>query len=305
MDGILIIDKPAGVTSHDVVAVIRRLTGERRVGHAGTLDPAATGVLPILIGRATKVSDYVMSGDKCYTGTIVFGSETDTLDGAGRVIREVDASGLTKTDVKRAAAALTGEYEQVPPIYSAIKRDGQPLYKAARRDSSTPAPPARCVLIKRFSIKAFRPGRIAETDFEVLCSKGTYMRSLARDIGQNVAVGAHLGSLRRLISGPFKIEEAVKLADLEHAGDALSVARCLRPLAEAMNGFPSVTVKDTAEFSIVNGHDLTDDMIDVGTGNTRASGPLTVLDHSGRVLAIYQTTNGVARPKSVVLEGRL
>jgi tRNA pseudouridine55 synthase len=217
MDGVLIVDKPAGLTSHDVVNVIRRITGVKRVGHAGTLDPAATGVLIILIGKATKLSGDFLNDDKKYSGTFKFGLATDTLDADGKVVEESDADGLQRNDIEESAAKMTGRIEQVPPMVSAIKVGGQPLYKAARRGEVVDVPP-RLVDIKVFRITDWRPGSKAEADFMIECSKGTYVRSIARDLGSSVGVCAHLSSLRRTGSGRYDVGNAVRLDDVKEGG---------------------------------------------------------------------------------------
>ncbi len=226
MEGLLVVDKPAGPTSHDVVLEIRRLSGEKRVGHAGTLDPSATGVLLILIGKATKSSDRFLGEDKTYTGTIRFGTATDTLDASGKIVGECDAAGLTLDAVQKAVLDLTGEIEQVPPMVSAIKVNGQPLYKAARRGRIVDIPPRR-VNVRRFVIRDWRPGANAEADFEVDCSKGTYIRSIARDLGDAVGCGAHLARLRRTRSGRYSIDEAIPLRTLKEGGLSLLATRLI------------------------------------------------------------------------------
>lgn len=228
MDGLLIVDKPAGPTSHDVVDIIRRLTGVKRVGHAGTLDPPATGVLVVLLGKATKLSKSFLNDDKSYAGTFRFGISTDTLDADGLIINESDATGLELKDIEKAAEALKGQVEQIPPMVSAIKVNGQPLYKAARQGQKIEIPP-RLILIKGFKITGWRPGQIAEADFEIMCSKGTYIRSIARDLGLAVGTGAILSKLIRTRSGRFDISDAVRMEELKKDGPA-AVKRHLIPI---------------------------------------------------------------------------
>ncbi|MFA5867700.1 MAG: tRNA pseudouridine(55) synthase TruB [Actinomycetota bacterium] len=226
MDGLLVVDKPAGPTSHDVVQDIRRLSGENRVGHAGTLDPAATGVLLLLIGKATKLSERFLGDDKTYTGTIRFGMTTDTLDAAGKTVEERGSTGLTLDAVEKAVLDLTGDIEQIPPMVSAIKVNGQPLYKAARRGQIVDVPP-RQITVRSFIVNDWRPGDAAEADFTIDCSKGTYIRSLARDLGEAVGCGAHLAALRRTRSGEYSIEDAIPLSELEEGGLALLTMRLI------------------------------------------------------------------------------
>lgn len=226
MDGLLVIDKPAGPTSHDVVLDIRRLSREKRVGHAGTLDPAATGVLLILIGKATKLSERFLGDDKTYTGTFRFGITSDTLDTAGKILDERGSVGLTRAEVDKAVLDFVGLIEQIPPMFSAIKVGGQPLYKAARRGQTVEIPP-RQVNIRSFVISDWRPGYNAEADFLIDCSKGTYIRSIARDLGEAVGSGALLASLTRTRSGAFSLDDAISLSELRDGGSGALTSRLI------------------------------------------------------------------------------
>ncbi len=208
--GFLNIDKPSGWTSHDVVAKLRRVTRVRRIGHAGTLDPLATGVLVMCIGVATRLSDYLMDGDKRYRATLHLGIETSTWDGEGEVIAERDSTAVTRENLAAACAGFVGEITQTPPAYSAIKRNGQPMYRLARRGREVELPP-RHVTITEITILSFEPPL---TTIDVACSKGTYVRSLVHDVGVTLGCGAFLSALRRLRSGPFVIEEAMPLPEI-------------------------------------------------------------------------------------------
>lgn len=212
MDGIFVIDKAAGMTSHDVVARVRRLLGQKRVGHAGTLDPLATGVLPVLAGQATRVAEYLSESGKAYRATVRFGVETDTYDAEGTVVREAPVA-LTLAEIEAALPAFLGEQLQVPPLYSAIKRAGQPLYKLARAgEQVTPEP--RPVVIYALRPVAWEPPDLV---LEVECGKGTYIRSLAHDLGARLGTGAHLAGLVRTRSGSFTLRQAITLEALEEA----------------------------------------------------------------------------------------
>jgi|SRR5579859_1846723 len=212
MDGIFNIDKAVGMTSHDVVARVRRLTRQKRVGHAGTLDPAASGVLPICLGQATRVAEYLSESGKRYRAIVVFGTVTDTYDAEGVVVRSTPVH-LTREQIASALPEFLGRQMQLPPLYSAIKSAGQPLYKLARAGIEAP--------------RQARPVEIFELDFldwqapaltlEVECSKGTYIRSLAYDLGERLGCGAYLGGLVRLRSGPFTLEESLTLEELAQA----------------------------------------------------------------------------------------
>jgi tRNA pseudouridine55 synthase len=211
LHGFLIIDKPAGWTSHDVVAKVRRLCGERHVGHAGTLDPAATGVLPIAVGQATKVLEYLSESSKTYLAEITFGVETDSYDGDGSVTDVRDAAHLTESDVESALSRFLGPIDQVPPMHSAIKVGGRKLYELARAGQSIERAP-RAVEIYQLSLLEWNaPTATCLID----CSKGTYIRSLARDLGETLGVGAYLSSLVRLRTGPFFLCESWRLNELE------------------------------------------------------------------------------------------
>jgi tRNA pseudouridine55 synthase len=212
--GLLVVDKPAGWTSHDVVAQVRCLAGTRRVGHAGTLDPMATGILVIGVGRATRLLGYLALTEKEYLATIRLGQATDTGDAEGRVTASADASATAASAVQAAAAALTGEIQQVPPAVSAIKVAGQRAYRLARAG----APPdlaARAVTVREFRVLDCRPaGSLLDVDVAVRCSSGTYVRSLARDLGEALGVGGHLTMLRRTRVGPYGLGLARTLDEL-------------------------------------------------------------------------------------------
>lgn len=210
---VLPIDKPRGLTSFDVIRRLRRVAPIRKIGHAGTLDPMATGLLVCLCGRATKLMESFMGEDKVYTGVIRLGQETASYDAETEVVHERPVAGVTDTDISTAAAGLTGEITQLTPVYSAVKVGGERLYKKARRGEAPPRPP------RQVSVQRFDTVRIDERDvhFEVECSSGTYIRSLAHDIGQALGVGAHLVELRRERSGLLHAADAWPLeAFIEH-----------------------------------------------------------------------------------------
>lgn len=205
--GILNVDKPAGWTSFDVVGFVRRRCGERRVGHAGTLDPAATGVLPVLIGQATRLTEYLVDATKEYHARIELGLTTDTYDAGGEVVSRTDASAVNRDAIEGALAAFCGDFMQTPPAYSAIKRQGAPLYRLARRGELV-VPEPRPVTVEQLDISAFEPPFI---DVHVVCRKGFYVRSLAHDLGSALGVGGSLAALQRRRVGSFRIEEAVDI----------------------------------------------------------------------------------------------
>ncbi|HET9109408.1 MAG TPA: tRNA pseudouridine(55) synthase TruB [Ktedonobacterales bacterium] len=213
MDGIFVIDKGEGMTSHDVVARVRRMVRQKRVGHAGTLDPAATGVLPILLGQATRVAEYLSESGKAYRAVIRFGVETNTYDREGEVTRTAPTDDVTLERITAALPDFLGEQDQLPPIYSAIKRDGRPLYALARAGEEVTVEPRR-VRIDALRVVAWQP---PDLTLDVECGKGTYIRSLAHDLGQRLGPGAHLAALRRTRSGPFTLDQAITLEALEQA----------------------------------------------------------------------------------------
>ncbi|HTY56622.1 MAG TPA: tRNA pseudouridine(55) synthase TruB [Candidatus Binataceae bacterium] len=210
MDGVLLIDKPDAISSAEVVRRIKARVKPARVGHLGTLDPFATGLLPILIGQGTKLAQFLEQGDKQYQGTIVLGAETDTLDRCGEIVRTATVPSLDRSALARIAARFTGRIEQVPPLFSAIKRGGVPLYKLARRGGPVEPAPARAVDIVRLELEAVDDSSLR---FDVVCSPGTYIRSLARDIGVALGSAAHLAELQRLRSSGFSVESAFALDD--------------------------------------------------------------------------------------------
>ena len=230
---LLLVDKPEGPTSHDVVGVARRALGVKRIGHAGTLDPFASGLLLLCVGRATRLVEYFHLLSKCYLATAVLGVETDTEDSTG-VVTASNAgwSDVRLKEIERVAAGMVGEQEQVPPIYSARKVDGRRAYEAARAgDTVTLAP--KTITVHEFQITGVR---LPEVDFSVRVSTGTYVRSLARDLGRTLSCGAHLQSLRRTSIGPFGVESAASLEELE-AGNIGGEA--LRGSARAVDWLPT------------------------------------------------------------------
>ena len=218
-DGVLLVDKAAGMTSHDVVALVRRQLQIKKVGHCGTLDPIATGLLILTIGRGTKIQDFLMSEDKEYSGTLLLGQITDTQDRAGQVIEERPVPDLDEAKVREAFDKFRGDFYQMPPMVSAIKQGGVPLYKLARQGKTVEREP-RLVHVYRYQIDRLAP---PEIDFTVLCSKGFYVRTYAHDVGEELGCGAHLKELRRTRSGRFDLGRAVTVEEIKNRapGDLL------------------------------------------------------------------------------------
>ncbi|OGO42487.1 MAG: tRNA pseudouridine(55) synthase TruB, partial [Chloroflexi bacterium RBG_16_57_9] len=227
--GILNIDKPAGMTSHDVVAAVRRAAQEQRVGHAGTLDPMATGVLLVCIGSATRIIEHLQAHPKTYRADIRLGMATDTYDAEGQVTYESPSFNVDRDQVEEALAGFRGIIQQVPPMYSALKRDGRPLYELARAGIEVEREP-RTVEIFRLEITHWAPPVV---QVEVQCSKGTYIRSLAHDLGQKLGVGGHLSGLVRLASGRFTLDRAESLTSVEDSFKNDFWMYLLHPLDEA------------------------------------------------------------------------
>jgi tRNA pseudouridine55 synthase len=210
LDGALLIDKPAGPTSHDVVEEIRRHFRIKKVGHCGTLDPSATGLLILVLGRATKLSDRLMSEDKVYEGSVKLGESTDTHDAAGELIDSLPVPPLSVGELNETASTFVGDHLQTPPMVSAIKKDGVPLYKLARRGIEVERKP-RLVHIFTFEFSAYQE---PIGWFRVACTKGTYVRTLVHDLGQKIGCGAHLATLRRISSGRFEVADALRFEDV-------------------------------------------------------------------------------------------
>jgi tRNA pseudouridine55 synthase len=249
MNGVILIDKSAGPTSAEVVRQVKHRVKPARVGHLGTLDPFATGVLPILVGEGTKLAPFLHDGKKHYSGLIALGVETDTLDRTGEVVRTAAVPTIDAVRLVEIAACFTGTVMQTPPIFSAIKRDGVPLYKLARRGDDVAPPPPREVRIERLELTAEGATSIR---FNLVCSPGTYMRSLARDIGIALDSAAHLAALQRTRSGLFAIENARPLATVLEALES-GDRGCVIGLRDALLALPEIAVDCDIEKRLRNG----------------------------------------------------
>lgn len=225
--GVLLVDKDPGFTSHNAVALCRRILQTKKVGHCGTLDPMATGMLIVVIGKATKMQDMLMGEDKVYTATMKLGIETNSQDADGEVVAEKSTDGITEADIRAAFEHFNGEFDQVPPMYSAVKINGVPCYKLARKGKEVERK-ARHVRVLDYGITRIDLAA-EEVDFTVHCSKGFYVRTYAHDIGQRLGCGAHLTALRRIRSGKFDISQAVDVPTLKAAGREELLARLLSP----------------------------------------------------------------------------
>jgi tRNA pseudouridine55 synthase len=251
MDGVLVVDKPGGMTSFDVVRQIRHAARIRRVGHGGTLDPLASGVLPICLGEATKLAQFLLEADKAYQATLCFGVETDSYDADGQVTRRCDTDGVSAEALAAALDAFRGVIRQRPPAFSALKHQGEPLYAYARRGEPVEAP-ERTVTIHELTLVTFQ-GPQAVT-LQVRCSKGTYIRSLAFDLGRALGSGAHLTALRRTQSGPFTLASARPLGTLVDLLRATaSTSWPLVGLSDVLGHLPRLSVDDATALAVVHG----------------------------------------------------
>ena len=252
MDGILNINKPLGKTSFSLVAMVRRLIGERRVGHAGTLDPAATGVLPVCFGQGTRVIEFLVDATKAYRAEIEFGVATDTYDASGVIIQREDPSEVNQNQLKSALTSFSGLIWQTPPMYSAVKHQGKPLYKLARA-GITVERRSRLAKIHHLELVDWQP---PIATIEVVCGKGTYIRSLAHDLGQALGCGAYLKSLIRLRCGPFDIRDAVSIPQLEDAFHHGYWRHFVYPIDSVLLHWAAMVVSDDAGQGIRNGRPL-------------------------------------------------
>ena len=253
MDGILNINKPWGKTSFSIVALVKRLTGERHVGHAGTLDPAATGVLPVCLGQGTRITQFLQDATKCYRAHIELGVTTDTYDALGKVIDRKDPSHISEQQLASVLTSFTGEIQQTPPMYSAVKYHGRRLYELARRGITVDrsSRPAR---IDSLQLTGWQP---PVATVEVICGKGTYIRSLAHDLGQVLGCGATLKSLVRLRCGPFAINDALSVPQLEDAARYGYWQHFVYPIDTVLLHQAAIVVSDTTGNVIKNGCPVT------------------------------------------------
>ncbi len=263
LDGVLVIDKPEGWTSHDVVARVRRLTNTQRVGHLGTLDPMATGVLPLVVGRATRLAQFFASDTKVYEGVIRFGYSTDTYDREGTRLSEPQDPRFSREDLEAAIDRFRGEIEQLPPPVSAKKIHGSPAYKLARKHVPVELKPVR-VTVSRFDLLSFDG---VDAAVRVQCSAGTYLRSIAHDLGQILGCGAFLEMLRRTASGEFGVDRAYTLPHLEELAASGQLARAVVPARDLLPSFPNEIVDNFTATQIRHGRDFRVSPFRVRQGN--------------------------------------
>ncbi len=250
VSGVLVVDKPIGLTSHDVVQIIRRGTGIRRAGHTGTLDPRASGVLVVLIGPAVRLSEYVSASDKRYQATIQLGRSTDTYDSEGTVTKATPVEDISEDQFDEILQSYVGEIEQVPPPYSAVKVKGKKAYEMARKGKPVDLEP-RIINVFNLEILEWAPPEVV---IDVYCSSGTYVRSLANDLGDSLGTGAHLIGLRRTKSGQFTLRDAVPLRQLKESFDAGDWYQFLIPAAEALGDWPMIELNPDEVELVRHGH---------------------------------------------------
>lgn len=300
LDGILVLDKPAGLSSNQALQTAKRLYFAAKAGHTGSLDPMATGVLPLCFGEATKFSQFLLDADKAYESTFVLGATTTTADAEGEVLEERDAGSLTEAAVAAALEAFRGETEQVPPMYSAVKQGGQPLYKLARQGQEVERK-VRRVTLYELELLAFRAGPRAEADIRMYCSKGTYVRALADDLGRLLGCGAHVGALRRTRAGPFNLAQAVSLPMLQALRDAdelVSMDSLLLPMDAAIERLPQICLGEAASFYMRRGQP-------VRIACAPADGLVRMILESGDFLGIGEILDdGRVAPRRLIVTGR-
>lgn len=290
IDGFLVIDKPVGMTSHDVVQRVRKWAKQRRVGHLGTLDPMATGVLPIALGEATKLSRLLTHGDKSYSSRIRLGVETTTYDREGEVVHETAGPWPEREQVEKALEHFRGEIDQTPPPFSAVKVDGEPSYRRARRGEEFRLEPRR-IRLDRVELAGYEPPVLS---IEVECSAGTYLRSIAHDLGRALGTGAHLWELSRTRSGPFLLSQALPLEELDACGQER-----VMPMAAA-TGLPTYEVDARTCRRVGNG-------VQLGRHEIKGVPPQGILQlvRKGRLAALVEARLGIPelRTLRVFLEG--
>ncbi|HHY34322.1 MAG TPA: tRNA pseudouridine(55) synthase TruB [Firmicutes bacterium] len=304
MNGFLNLIKPAGMTSHDAVVWFRKLSGERKTGHLGTLDPMATGVLPLALGSSRKLTEYLIEKDKEYEAEFTFGITTDTGDVTGEVVSRKDCSGLTKDRVLGMLPLLTGEITQVPPMYSAVKVSGRKLYELARR-GETVQPKPRKVMVYEFSLVKWREGVSPRATFHLRVGKGTYVRALAQSLGELAGTGATVSRLQRTRAGPFRIQDGYspeKILQLKRSG---KLDEALLPPTKCLPEFPAFPVGPDVIQAVKNGAPLEASLIPGAVRNVLSSsghpGLFFLMDRNGEVVALMRLEDDRIRYEKVLI----
>ncbi|OCA85432.1 tRNA pseudouridine(55) synthase TruB [Bacillus sp. FJAT-27225] len=304
MEGILPLFKPAGMTSHDCVFKLRKILKTKKVGHTGTLDPDVTGVLPICIGRATKVAEYITDAGKAYEGEVTLGFSTETEDASGLEVSRLPINRvISRREVLDVLSTLTGEIEQTPPMYSAVKVNGKRLYEYARKGIEVERP-SRMVTIYSLELLDERDEFAGETitfKFRAVCSKGTYIRTLAVMIGEKLGYPAHMSSLVRIRSASYSLEDCLTFSEIEELMAKGEIERALKPIASALLNLPKYRINDTLAEKVKNGVRLR-----IPEEFSNHSGPIVLEGMSGQVFAIYQKhpeKDGLMKPVKVLWTG--
>ncbi|MDM5155997.1 tRNA pseudouridine(55) synthase TruB [Bacillus sp. DX1.1] len=303
MEGVLLLHKPKGMTSHDCVFKLRKILREKRIGHTGTLDPDVTGVLPICVGRATKIAQFLTSETKTYEGEVTLGFSTTTEDASGEVVEKQDVNRIiTRQEVESVLAELTGTIEQVPPMYSAVKVNGKKLYEYARAGKEVERP-VRTITIHEFALLDDREvfeGKAVSFRFRVTCSKGTYVRTLAVMVGEKLGFPAHMSHLVRTASGEFNLEDCISFEEIEQTVQNGTVDSIFISIDEALSKFPKMVVDDEQAEKIKNGMFLKNEL--------QVTAPfITVFDTNERCLAIYEhhpKHPGMLKPMKVLVNNQ-
>ncbi|MEH7388694.1 tRNA pseudouridine(55) synthase TruB [Bacillus sp. JJ1474] len=301
MEGILPLFKPKGITSHDCVFKLRKILKMKRIGHTGTLDPDVTGVLPICLGRATKVAEYITDAGKAYEGEVTIGYSTTTEDASGETleVRKVTNS-FSRKEILSVLESLTGEITQTPPMYSAVKVNGKRLYEYARQGISVERPTRR---VKIFSIELLDDrdifsGELIQFRFRVSCGKGTYIRTLAVMIGEKLGYPAHMSDLVRIQSAAFSLQDCLTLEEIESFVQEGTLLQKIKPLESGLSHLPKYTINDTVAKKVKNGA-----VLPIPSHLSEAKGPIVVETENGITLAIYehhQQKQGLMKPVKVI-----
>ncbi|MEI4802730.1 tRNA pseudouridine(55) synthase TruB [Bacillus sp. FJAT-51639] len=303
MEGVVLLHKPKGMTSHDCVFKLRKILREKRIGHTGTLDPDVTGVLPICVGRATKIAQFLTSETKTYEGEVTLGFSTTTEDASGEVVEKQDVNRvITRQEVESVLAALTGTIEQVPPMYSAVKVNGKKLYEYARAGIEVERP-VRTITIHEFTLLDNRElfeGETISFRFRVTCSKGTYVRTLAVMIGEKLGFPAHMSDLVRTASGEFKLEDCISFEEIEQNVHNGTVDSIFISIDESLHKFPKMVVSREQAEKVKNGMFL--------PNKEQVTAPfITIFDENERCLAIYEhhpKHPGMLKPMKVLVNNQ-
>ncbi|AQA19943.1 tRNA pseudouridine(55) synthase TruB [Halioglobus japonicus] len=297
IDGILVLDKPLGLSSNRALQTAKHLYFAAKAGHTGSLDPLATGVLPLCFGEATKFSQYLLDADKAYTSTFTLGTATASGDADGEILEQMDASHISECDVATALEQFRGEIEQVPSMYSALKKDGQPLYKLARQGIEVERK-SRRVVIKQLELREFRTGAAPEVDVYIECTKGTYVRSIAEDLGKALECGAFVSALRRTKAGPFTLDDSVTLQTLEalkENEELRQMDELLMPADAALEAMPLVRLSESSGYYMRQGQP-------VMVPNAPCDGMVRVALETGEFLGIGEILDdGRVAPRRLVV----